>query len=447
MAAARYGPRWLRARLRQLLPQFPDVALCVAFSGGVDSTALLVALAGARLARGSWRALHVNHGLHPAANATSARCAQIARELAVPFKSVRVHVARERGASLEAQARAARQAAFARELRAGEVLLTAHQLDDQLETVLLQLLRGAGIAGIAAMPALARFAAGWQARPLLERSRAELETWVRARAIRWVEDPTNEDERIDRNYLRRQVLPQLRRRWPAGARSVARSARHAAEAQRLLAELGRADVARCIDGAALSVAALRTLTGERRANALRVWIDAAGVPVPDARRLAELGGPLLAARDDAHPAVQWGSVVARRHDGRLFLEPRAPAARALGALSWPWRTARKLPLPDNLGSIILRRDAHGPIDLARLPQRLTVRWRAGGEALRPRAGGPTRTLKTLLQEARVPAAERAQLPLIYARMRLIAVADRWSDASIHARGDCTARARIVWRRS
>jgi tRNA(Ile)-lysidine synthase len=446
MKAAPFGPRWLRAHLTQLLPQFPEVALCVAFSGGVDSTALLAALAGAARVRTRLRAVHVNHGLHPAADAASAHCRKIARHLGVPLKVVRIRVPRARGASLEAQAREARYAALARELRTGEVLLSAHQVDDQLETVFLQLLRGAGLAGIAAMPPLVRFGTGWYARPLLTRARVELESWVRKRALAWVEDAMNADEHLDRNYLRRQVLPRIRSRWPGAATAVARSARHAAQAQRLLCALGEADLERCADGAALSVAALRALDTERRTNALRVWLDARAHPAPDARRLAELAGPLLAARADANPMVAWADVIVRRHADRLLIEPRT-AALPLAELSWAWRSARKLVLPSGLGWLFLTSDVHGPIDLERLPEELIVRWRRGGERLRPREGGPSRTLKALLQQACVPLAERASLPLLYARMRLIAIADRWSDVSIHVQRDSRERGRIVWRRA
>jgi len=445
MKAARFGPRWLRARLAALFPSFPNVAVCVAYSGGVDSTALLAGLARGPRARLQLRALHVNHGLHAGADACSAHCQTFARRLGVPLKVIAVQVPRTRGTSVEAQARAARYAAFACALHAEEILLTAHHADDQLETVFLQLLRGAGVAGIAAMPQLARFAAGWLARPLLERSRAELAAWVNKQRLTWREDVTNADERLDRNYLRRQVLPRIRSRWPACASAVARSARHAAQAQGLLAEVGRADVDKAADGAALSVQALRALPPERRVNALRVWISAAGSPVPDARRLAELAGPVLDARTDANPSVAWAAVVARRHAGRLSLHPRG-AALPPAQLTWAWRTTPRLALPGGLGTVALEADERGPIDLDLLPDELAIRWRHGGERLRPRGGGPSRALKTLLQEAQVAPAERARLPLLFDGLRLVAVADRWSDASIHAQPCCARRARILWRR-
>jgi tRNA(Ile)-lysidine synthase len=444
VAPALFGPRWLRTQLTALLPNFAAHPICVAFSGGVDSTALLATLA--RIPRLQLRALHINHGLHASASVWSRHCQTFARSVGVPLKVVRVQVARTRGASLEAQARDARYAALARELKADEILMTAHQADDQLETVFLQLLRGAGVAGIAAMPQVTRFAAGWLVRPLLERSRAELAGWVSARRLTWIEDVSNADERLDRNYLRRQVLPLIRSRWPGSASAVARSARHAAQAQRLLEEVGRVDVNKAADGAALSVKVLRALSAERRANALRVWIAQGGWPVPDARRLAELTGPVLEARADANPAVAWAGVVARRQGDRLEIRPAGIAAPQ-APLTWAWRSAPQLTLPCELGTLALEADARGPLDLALLPDELVVAWRQGGERLRPNARGPSRALKTLLQEAQVPPTARARLPLIFAGPQLLAVADLYSDASIHASSGAARRARIHWRRA
>jgi tRNA(Ile)-lysidine synthase len=445
MTAALFGSRWLRAHLATLVPAFPQVAICVAYSGGVDSTALLAALARGARSRLQLRGVHINHGLQAGADACSAHCQTIARHLGVPLKVIGVHVPRTRGTSLEAQARDVRYAALASELTIGEILLTAHHADDQLETVFLQLLRGAGVAGLAAMPQVTRFAGGWLVRPLLERSRAELVAWARKHRLAWLEDVTNTHERLDRNYLRHQVLPRIRSRWPACASAVGRSARHAAQAQHMLEDVGRADADKAADGAALSVQALRTLPPQRRANALRVWIAAAGLRLPDARRLAELAGPVLHARADANPSVAWTGVMARRHANRLSLHSRSSALPE-EQLTWAWRTNAQFALPGDLGSVALQTDARGPIDLDLLPAQLAVRWRRGGERLRPRGGGPSRALKTLLQEAQVPPDERSRLPLLFDGARLIAVANLWSDSSIQAQPRCERRARILWRR-
>ncbi len=437
--------RRVAATLATLLPDLRAPALCVAFSGGLDSTTLLTALASARGVRGRLRAVHIDHRIHASSGAWAAHCRAVAERLRVPITVLEIDVDRTPGSSLEAAAREARYHALERQLQDSEVLLTAQHADDQLETVLLQLLRGAGLPGIAAMPPVAPFGRGWLARPLLAMERAELETWARARQLHWIEDDSNTDERLDRNYLRRRIVPLVRSRWPAAGRAVARSARHAAEAQRLLDLIGGADAERAAVGAALSVKQLRPLGPERRRNALRYWIARAGAALPDTRRLDELAGPVLDARRDARPQVSWGRTVARR-EGDLLSLAVAAGPVSLEPLSWSWHTARELELPPGLGRLELARDRHGPIDLDALPERVTVRLREGGERLRPRRGGPSRTLKALLQEARVAHAERARIPLLWASDRLLAAGDLWVDAQIQAAADTRRRGRLVWYR-
>jgi tRNA(Ile)-lysidine synthase len=472
-----FSIEWVQRRVAALVPDYPDVALCVALSGGVDSVVLLAALAepwrGKLRKQMRLRAVHVHHGLHANAGKWSAHCAELAGRLDVPLTTLRVKVARVRGASLEAAAREARYEAIAGVLAPDEVLLTAHHEDDQLETVLLQLFRGAGIAGLAAMPEVATFARGLLARPLLTRTRAELETWARSRSLTWVDDDTNENEQLDRNYLRRRVLPLIRERWPAASRSVARSARHVAEAKRLLDALALADVERAANGAALSVARLRALPADRRRNAVRFWIARAGHTLPDSTRLDEITRTVLDARPDANPFVEWDTTRLRRHAGQLTLESSASGAdepaihlntlRRINTLRlkaaesattevsegtrWNWRAYARIRLPGSSGTLEITPDAHGPINLDTLPPELTIRQRKGGERLKSTRTGRTRTLKSLLQESHTPLADRAVLPLIFINDHLIAVADRWADHSIQATRDTRHRARIRWLRT
>ena len=484
-----FTPEWLNAQLARLLPGHPNVSICVALSGGIDSTALLAALATHKGQHPRLRAVHINHGLHPNSPKWTAHCRSLARDLGVPLEVLSTKVERPRGVSLEAAARETRYRLLAKALKEGEFLLTAHQQDDQFETVLLQLFRGSGLAGIAAMPAIAPFAGGWLARPLLSRTRAELEAWVRAQRLTWIEDDTNADESLDRNYLRRRVLPLVRERWPGSPAAVSRSARHAAEAQRLLDAVARVDVERASHGESLSAKVLRALPLDRRRNALRFWIANTGRLLPDTRRLDEIAGPLIEARPDANPEVSWGDTVLQRHADLLSMRGRNPIGTsskeqevtAAGAgregralppesdtyqdvpssaaetprtqrevprpaqISWLWRSSMMLELPAGRGKLELKPDARGPLDLDALPEILTVRWRLGGERLRPRRGGPRRTLKTLLQEAHVPVADRAHLPLVYSADTLIAAADLWLDASVQAGPSARHRARLFWR--
>jgi tRNA(Ile)-lysidine synthase len=458
-----FGPLWLGERLAELLPGFPDRAVCVAFSGGADSTALLAGLAQLPRRPLKLRALHVDRGLNPDSARWARHCHRIARELGVPLAVRRARIRRARGESLEAAARTARYRLLGDALGEGEALLTAHHQDDQLETVLLQLLRGAGVAGVAAMPALAPLARGVLVRPLLGLSREALRAWVSAQALAWVEDDSNAQLHLDRNYLRERVLPAMRARWPSAAATVARAAQHFAEAQHLLDSLAAADVAGASCGALLSAKLLRRLSGARRRNALRYWISSAGALVPPTSLLNELAGALLSARADAQPFVAWEGARVQRHAELLSLHrqivrvPRAAGAAARSApptlasappsIAWHWHEARSCALPDERGTLSLRRDARGPIDLDALGARLELRARRGGERLRPVRGGPRRALKKLLQEARVPPAQRAHLPLVFDGERLIAAADLWLDESVQARPGSPHRARLVWTRA
>jgi len=430
---------------------------------------LLATLASQTDGRPRVRAVHVNHGIHPNAAKWAAHCRALGRRFGVPVRVLTTHVTRTPGVSLEAAARDARYALLADELEAGECLLTGHHEDDQLETVLLQLFRGAGLAGLAAMPAIAPFAGGSLARPLLSRSRAELEEWARSQALSWIDDDTNSDESLDRNYLRRRVLPLIRERWKGVGSAVSRSARHAAEGQRLLDTLARADVERASSGAALFVPALRALPPDRRRNALRFWIMQCGARVPDTSRLEEMAGPLIDARPDANPSVTWGDVTASRHADLLAISsvsrPRsrgssrraradeecaadvlAPpddlAATGTASVEWPWTTTPRLPLADG-GTLELKADPHGPIDLDVLPERVTVSRRRGGERLRPRRGGPRRTLKSLLQESHLPIVQRRLLPLVFSGVTLLAVGSLWVDESIQVTTRTRRRARLI----
>jgi tRNA(Ile)-lysidine synthase len=474
---SKFGPDWLAAQLTALVPGFPDVALCVALSGGVDSTALLAALAASRRKPLGLRAVHVDHGLHAASSKWGAHCRALAHSLHVPLKVLVTKVERTRGVSLEAAAREARYQLLAASLAEGEILLTAHHSDDQLETVLLQLFRGSGLPGIAAMPALAPFANGWLARPLLSRSRAELEAWVRERGLTWVEDETNTDERLDRNYLRRRVLPLIRERWPGAATTVSRSARHAAEAQALLDLVALTDVERASYGESLSVKTLRALPPDRRRNALRFWIARSGRLLPDTRRLEEIAGPVMDARADANPFVEWEAAgrtphyvrVERRADLLAIREaefsfsaeasrsrdPKSPAGREARAtratppaeILWSWRASGTCELPGALGKLELVPDRRGPIDLDALPEALRIRWRRGGERLCLHRGGPRRVLKSLLQEAHVPVTERSRLPLLFSGTHLVAVADLLLDETVQATPATRHRGRLFWKKS
>jgi tRNA(Ile)-lysidine synthase len=295
------------------------------------------------------------------------------------------------------------------------------------------------------MPSIATFGTGFIARPLLDVSRGDLEALARKAKLEWIEDPSNADTRFSRNFLRLRLMPLMREHWPGVDRAVARSATHMAEAASLLSERATADLAGLADGAGLSVSALRGLPMGRRRNALRAFIARHGVEMPETSRLKEISGALLTARADAQPEVAWAAARIVRRGGRLELRKTRESAQELVAKSWRWQTDRRLILEH--GALVLIDDAAGPIDLARLPRAIDVRARRGGERIRPGAKARTRTLKSLLQDSKIPVEERAQIPLLFVNEQLIAAGDRWIDASISATVKSRRRARLRWIRT
>jgi tRNA(Ile)-lysidine synthase len=377
------------------------------------------------------RAVHVNHHLQPQANDWADHCRQVAARWNVPLNVLDVDVRKARGESPEAAARAARYAAIAASLGAGEHLITAHHREDQLETILLRLVRGAGVAGLGGMPEAAPFADGLLLRPLLGVERAALMAYCQAAQLPWIDDSSNADPRFDRNFLRERVIPVLRERWPAVADCVARSASHLAEARMLLDERAQQDLALARVGEGLRIAALRALAPARARNLLRFWIESASQPVPSSAVLEQAMAQMLDARPDSMPLVVVGERELRRYRDVLYLcEPPPPVPDS--SLTWPWREQPELALPAGLGRLRVRaaQDNEAALELPMGP--LTVTWEGTGLKLQVAPRAPRRALRNLLQERGIVPWMRPLLPLVFAGDSLLAVGDLWSEVRFSA---------------
>ena len=401
----------------------------VAFSGGLDSSVLLHVLAESREQHGKpLLAVHVDHRLHADSARWRETCAEAARTLDVDFSAEIVEVDPRAGGGLEAAARDARYAALARHVGDGDWLLSAHHQDDQAETLLLNLLRGSGPIGLAGIGRVRRFAAGWLVRPLIDTPRAALEAYAESVKLRWLDDPANAEQRFDRNYLRHEILPRLNARWPGVVARLARSAALSGDAASLLDQLAAIDLESVGEGPGrLSLDALSELSRSRQRNVLRRAMRQAGLPAPSAAQLTVILDELPAARKDAQPAVRWPGGVARRYREGLYLFP-ADETEDVPAASLDFSAAR-VELGHGLGSLV--RVPGAPLGLSDevLDRRLEIRFRRGGESIRPRGQTHTRRLKALLQEAGIVPWMRQRLPLVYADDELVAVADLWLAAS------------------
>ena len=404
------------------LPDWPvlrkGARVWVAYSGGLDSTVLLHRLHAAGVRH--LRALHVHHGLQRSADDWARHCRAQCRALGVPLGVLRVAIDADDPAGPEAAARQARYTALRSRMRAGDLLVTAHHRGDQAETVLLRLLRGAGVDGLAAMRPLIDFEPGHLWRPLLALPRSVLQAYAEKAGLRWIEDPHNQSPRYARSYLRQDVLPRLQQHWPQAEASLARAAGHCAQSANLLDDLAALDLAALSDAATLRVGALLRLSDARRRNLLRYWVRERGYEAPSSAALERLERELLAAKEDAQPLLHLGRYEFRRYRDRLYL--MAPLPPPPKRVVLPWNGQGRLALPPGCGELRAagRRNSARPALQVRFPQ--------GGETLRPAAAARTRTLKNLFQEAGVPQWQRLRTPLIYCEGRLVSVADRWLTA-------------------
>ncbi|MBB3142277.1 tRNA lysidine(34) synthetase TilS [Halomonas organivorans] len=403
----------LQATIDRALAQTPPGrGVWVALSGGLDS-ALLLSLAAEACRRHPrpLRALHVHHGLQAAADDFERHCRRCCSRLGVPLYVERAAVDVSAGRGVEGEARAARYAAFARRVGAGETLWLAQHRDDQAETFLLAALRGAGLRGLGAMPAVRDLEGCRLVRPLLDASRAALEAEAGRLALGWVEDPSNADTALDRNFLRHRVLPTLAERWPDAGGSLARSARLSGEADGLLEEFAAEDLARLGgDPGRLPIPALSRLSAPRRRLLIRHCLGRQGVPTPPAARLATLIEQ-LGARRDAEVRVAWEGAEARVWRGALYL--LAPVVSLPAEWRAEWDGRAPFPTPSGpLTSGLFRGDG--------IPARLTLAPRLGGERLRLEGRGH-RDLKRLCQEWALPPWERAGLLVAWHGERVVAV--------------------------
>ena len=387
-------------------------AVCVGFSGGLDSVVLLDLLA--KLGSHRVSALHVHHGLSPNADRWAAFCARFCAARGVALTVERVRVARASRDGLEGAARAARYAEYAR--RPEPFVALAHHLDDQAETVLLQLLRGTGLKGVAAMPELRRLAGSSVAlyRPVLATPRAQIRAYAKDAGLEWIEDETNASSAHDRNYLRNALAPLLDARFPGWRKAAARFSRHAGAANDLLEDLARLDGV-ASPGEGMSI--VRDLSPARRANALRAYLAVNGAPMPSEARLAEMAKQLFGARPDAQVRIEHGAIALVRFRDRVHIE-------GVGVRASDWRIAwhgeNEVDLGAGRGTVRFEpRRGEGIAAALAGGGDWCFRPRAGGEKIRLDAKRPTRTLKNLLQEHAMPAWQREKLPLLFRGTELV----------------------------
>jgi len=428
------------ALLKKNIAQYSHAkVIWVAYSGGCDSHALLHALVALRSELSAEiKAIHINHGLSPLANEWEQHCRSICKNLAVAYTAIKVD-ASSKNKSPEEAARHARYAEWKKLLKQDEVMVLAHHQDDQAETVLLQLLRGSGVKGLAAMPAQQRFSQGVLARPMLGFLREEIVAYAVEQKLHWIDDPSNFDTDFDRNFLRHDVVPLLETRWPALKKTLSRTATHSAEADQLLSELAAQDWLTVKNEQQIQISQLTRLDEKRQRNVVRYWLaTVCQLTLPDTIHLQRILDEVLTAADDAAPEVIWRGGEVRRYQGMLYAQKELIEQDNSKVLSW-FELEKPLQLGAGLRLSVKASVSEGLSQAKLKNAEISVRFRQGGETCRPMGRGNTQQLKKLFQEWQIPPWKRASIPLIYVNDELAAVV-----GYCHSEGYAAADGELSW---
>jgi len=397
----------------------------LAFSGGIDSTVLLHVLAAHRhqFSNVDLLAVHINHALNINSDQWAERCQTICEQMKVGFVAIDVDATPRAGESPEARARTVRYEAISRLVKPGDCLLTAHHQDDQVETLLLQLMRGSGPKGLAAMPEITTFKDALIARPLIHVRRDSIQSYAIKHQLKWVDDDSNRDVKYDRNFIRHEIIPRLQQRWPSLSQTVSRSARYCAEASEILEATARNAIEQMDlgDSEALSVSALLKYSRAEQKNILRYWFTLRRLSTPSSAQLDQVVDQILTAAVDATPRLTWEGSEVRRYRDRIYSLPQLKEVDVVEPIVWNMQQPLEL---DNLG--ILKVAEGSGVGIARKyigHKNLTVSFRQGGESIQPAGRKEKHALKKLFQEAGVPPWVRERTPLIFVDGELAAVAE------------------------
>lgn len=415
----------------------------LAYSGGVDSQVLLHILGQSNMTA-KLRAIHVDHGLHPDADSWSRHCQASCEQLTIPISILKLDLDQNSKQSLEAQAREGRYTAMANLLGTNDMLLTAHHGDDQLETLLLQLLRGGGVRGLAAMPLTRQLAKANLIRPLLDVSRQEILQYADAAGLQWVEDSSNQDVSFDRNLLRHEVIPVVKKRWTSVLKTTARVTNNMADAMQLMDELAELDWQQNHTDNAfrLHIPDLQKLSPARQRNLVRHWLRANALTVPDSVHLQRIFDEVIQARQDASPEVIWQGTEVRRYDDSLYCMPLLASPEPGWSHDW---SSVSLVLPAALGQLHIV-DASAGIDKDIWDAaKVTVTFRFNGLSCTPAGRQGSRSFKRLCQDYGIPPWLRDRVPLIMLDGELAAVGDYLVCDKFVAK-DRQAAVKINWQR-
>jgi tRNA(Ile)-lysidine synthase len=418
--------------IESALNQYKQFAhIYVGYSGGVDSHVLLHLCASIKTLSGKITAVYVHHGLQAEAQSWAEHCQKTAETLGVNFTMLHVDATPTSGESPEEAARNARYTALKSLVGVDDVLLIGQHRDDQLETVLLQLFRGAGLRGLSGIPESTFFGLGLMLRPLLNVAKIDIDEYAKSHHLQWVEDPSNQQNEYDRNFLRNTIVPLLKQRWESCDKTVARSARHCAEAQVVVSAVADELFYPVFSKAnrTLCIKQLQAQKNPRQQLIIRHWFQSLGLRMPAQAFVERIQSEVIAAREDSDPILLGQGCFIRRYRDELYCLRQAEQEMPKDML-WPaGQTAiefaghRKLSYSPSSAGILYEQWQKAKV---------TVKFRSGGEKIRLPNRKEHHSLKNLFQEAGIPPWERERIPLIYLNDKLAAVANLWISADFYS---------------
>lgn len=403
----------------------------IAYSGGIDSHVLLHLCASIDHLKNKITAVYINHSLQVEAESWGLHCKQACDNLDIKFLSLTTNAHATSGESPEEAARNARYAALKPLLAKGDLLLVAQHAEDQLETVLLQLFRGSGLKGLAGMPETMAFGEGRLMRPLLDIARAEIIHYAKSHGLRWIEDPSNQQTRYDRNFLRNDILPKLKQRWPSIAKTVSRSARHCGNAQDILDTLANDGLTEVMSTqtCSLSIKKLLCYSAAEQALIIRQWFQRQGLKMPSEVVVKRVLTQVVGARGDADPVLAAQGITIRRYRDLLFCL-KSVGMKPDQVLIWPAH-ARTFEITEEVIYQIVASSSGIPLSYWEQTE-IIVKFRSGSEVLQLPYRSGHHALKKLFQEAAIPPWERGLIPLVYLGGKLAAVGEHWISAEFYS---------------
>jgi len=417
-----------QTNIKDILSRYPDAGTCwIAYSGGLDSHVLLHALAEIKDdIKPELVAVHINHGISQDAESWTKHCQRVCEHYTIELQAFSVDLSQKSDKGLEAHAREKRYEVFRNLIDSDDLLLTAHHLNDQVETIVLQLMRGSGPNGLVGMPQAREFSKGFLVRPLLDYSRKEIHDYALSKSLNWVEDESNKSNKHDRNFLRNKIIPQLLSRWPGALKTVQRAARHQAEARCLINEIASNDLDMVCESeyTKLDLSGFSDLSYVRKKNVLRAWIKKNKLETPDAQIIEKINTEVIHANADRNPCIKWKGGEVRRYREYLHIMKSLPAHDA--GMRKTWKLEESLKLTSGCLKAIASRGSGIKKDMLS-NNTVEIRYRQGGEKIRPSGRAEIHELKKLYQEEGVLPWDRDRIPLIFHENKLIAVAGLWTE--------------------